>query len=51
MAASIFAAAYHFTHVDDDFGEGDSANLIRRNPRSYREAQRSYECEERRAVV
>ena len=51
MAGRIFAAAYHFTDVDDDFGEGDAATLVRSDPRSYRQAQRSYECEETQPIA
>ena len=51
MAGRIFAAAYHFTDVEDDFGEGDSATLVRSDPRSYRQAQRSYECEETQTIA
>ncbi len=50
MAADIFGSAHHFTHADDDFREGQTASLVRRNSRPHREAQRSYECKERRAL-
>ena len=51
MAGRIFAAAYQFPHVDDDFGKGDSQTLVRSYPRSYREAQRSYEREETQTIA
>ena len=51
MAAGIFGSAYHLTHADDDFREGETAPLVRRNSRPHREAQRSYECKERCALT
>ena len=50
VAGRIFAAAYQFTHVDDNFGEGHSSTLVRRDARSYRQAQRSYKCEETQTI-
>ena len=51
MAARVFDSAYHFTYADDNLGEWHSATLVRRNTRSYGESQRSYKCEEGRALA
>ena len=45
MTSRLFAEPYHFTHEYHDFGEGQSAALLGKDPRSYGLSQRIYECE------
>ena len=44
ITSRLLGAAYHFTHVDDNFGERQSAALFSSDPRSYGFPQRIYEC-------
>ena len=46
MTSRLFGEPYHFTHEYHDFGEGQSAALLRNDLRSYGQPQRIYECEE-----